>query len=115
MDSDVETQIRATPRVMNVVSLLYPQTAAESSRSVNWEDFVYALRDVGFTARNTGGSAVLFEKNGGDDRVNGGGKIVFHRPHPMARIDPVMLHAMGRRMTKWFRWTKDQFVLDGKA
>ncbi|KAH8162604.1 hypothetical protein CIB48_g5643 [Xylaria polymorpha] len=66
--SVLETQIRATRRVMNIISLLYPQTAAESSKSVNWEDFVYALRDVGFTARTSGGSAVLFEKSGGDDR-----------------------------------------------
>ncbi|KAI1313233.1 hypothetical protein F5Y03DRAFT_338481 [Xylaria venustula] len=111
--ADVRNQIRATRRVMDIINLLYPKTAAESSKSVNWEDFVYALRDMGFTARNNGGSAVLFEKSDGGDRGDGGGKIVFHRPHPVAKIDPVMLHSMGRRMTKWFGWTRELFVLDG--
>ncbi|KAI0206374.1 hypothetical protein F4808DRAFT_407057 [Astrocystis sublimbata] len=103
---DVGTPIRATPRVMNIVHLMYPQTAAESSKSVKWEEFVYAMRDVGFTERNNGGSAVLFEKN------DGGGKIVLHRPHPVAMIDPVMLHSMGRRMTKWFGWVRERFMYE---
>ncbi|KAI1358001.1 hypothetical protein F5Y08DRAFT_322848 [Xylaria arbuscula] len=110
--SDVETQIRAAPRVMDIVSLLYPQTPAESSKSVNWDDFVRALGDVGFTARNNGGSAVLFEKSNKNEGGDNSGKIIFHRPHPVAKIDPVMLHSMGRRMTKWFGWTRERFALD---
>ena len=61
-------------------------------------------REVGFTARNNGGSAVLFES------IHGG-KIVFHKPHPIAKIDSVMLKSMGKRMAKWFGWGRERFAL----
>jgi len=39
------------------------------------------------------------------------GKIVFHKPHPVAKIDPIMFRVMGKRMNKWFGWTRDTFAL----
>ena len=36
-----------------------------------------------------------------------GGKIVFHKPHPIAKIDPIMLRSMGKRMAKWFGWGRE--------
>lgn len=61
-----------------------------------------AMSDVGFVVREAGGSAVAFEKEDG--------KIVFHKPHPEIEIDSVILHIMGKRMTKWFGWSKEMFV-----
>ena len=40
----------------------------------------------------------MFERNS-----HLGGKIVFHKPHPIAKIDPVMLHSMGKGMAKVVR------------
>ncbi len=77
------------------------------SKSVEWNDFIHAMADVGFTARSNGGSAVLFERN-----PQLGGKIVFHKPHPVTKIDAIMLRSMGKRMTKWFGWSRELFVLD---
>ncbi|KAF2684520.1 hypothetical protein K458DRAFT_418090 [Lentithecium fluviatile CBS 122367] len=45
---------------------------------------------------------VVFEK---DD-----GRIVFHKPHPVAKIDPAMFQAMGRRMNRWFGWCRQMFI-----
>jgi hypothetical protein len=55
------------------------------------------------------GSAVVFEP---DDWKRGWcGKIVFHKPHPVAKIDPIMLRSVGKRMEKWFGWNAETFVV----
>lgn len=65
----------------------------KETKIVDWDSFVNAMNDVGFPATNTGaGSAVSFEAD--ESRCPWTGKLNFHRPHPIAKIDPVMLHAM---------------------
>ncbi|KAI1206352.1 uncharacterized protein F4807DRAFT_439773 [Annulohypoxylon truncatum] len=95
--------IAVSERSLNIFSFMFPETAEESTKTVGWDDFVHAICDVGFTARNNGGSAVLFESIDG--------KIVFHKPHPVVKIDSIMLRSMGKRMTKWFGWSRERFVL----
>lgn len=77
---------------------------------ISWDAFVRAMSDAGFLVKQSGGSAVSFEK---DDSVQEGqnGRIVFHRPHPEAKIDPVIFLSMGKRMHKWFGWDRDTFSL----
>ncbi|KAF1849227.1 uncharacterized protein K460DRAFT_279546 [Cucurbitaria berberidis CBS 394.84] len=87
---------------------MFPTGPEERLKDVNWETFVMSMENAGFTARNGGGSIVMFEDE------NGGGKINFHKPHPDPSIDPVMLQSMGRRMNKWFGWTRETFSLAGK-
>lgn len=83
---------------------------------------MHAMTDMGFTAHNAGGSAVEFRNErfefdfAHDGRRTGtgagaGGKIVFHKPHPVAKIDTVMLRSMGKRMARWFGWGRSRFVL----
>lgn len=100
------TMISVTKRASEVFALMFP-CKEETSRSVNWDSFVHAMTDVGFTTRNNGGSAVLFERN-----LELGGKIVFHKPHPIAKIDPVTLRSMGKRMARWFGWSRELLGLD---
>jgi len=50
-----------------------------------------------------------FEKAEKGDR---GGRIVFHKPHPSPKIEPVLSLAMGRRTRKWFGWEWEGFVLE---
>ncbi|KAI1098665.1 hypothetical protein F4804DRAFT_324066 [Jackrogersella minutella] len=106
VDSSLKTDdlIVVTGRSLNIFGFMFPETAEESTKTVNWDDFVHAICEVGFTARNNGGSAVLFENTNG-------GKIVFHKPHPVAKIDSVMIRTMGKRMAKWFGWSRERFVL----
>ncbi|KAI1446687.1 hypothetical protein F5Y02DRAFT_381091 [Annulohypoxylon stygium] len=91
-------------RSLKLFGHMFPETAEESTKIVVWNDYVRAICYAGFKARNNGGSAVLFESMDG-------GKIVFHKPHPTAKIDPIMLQSMGRRMNKWFGWNRERFVL----
>ena len=89
-----------------------PQPAV---KAIDWDTFVLAMSDAGFLARHTGGSAVVFEKHAADDddgaESGRGGRIVFHKPHPVAKIDPVMFRCMGRRMQKWFGWSREIFAV----
>ena len=66
------------------------------------------MDNTGFKAKGGGGSIVVFEKEGGV------GKIIFYHPHPDLKIDLIMLQSMGRRMNKWFGWTRETFALAAK-
>ncbi|CZR62017.1 uncharacterized protein PAC_11914 [Phialocephala subalpina] len=78
-----------------------------STRDIEWNRFVYAMLDTDFSARNCGGSAV-FEKNRNGQIGALTGKIIFHKPHPGAMIDHIMLHCMGKRMAKRFGWDRER-------
>lgn len=101
-----DTNISITKRAYEVFALMFP-SKEDASRSVNWDSFVHAMTDAGFTTRNNGGSAVLFERD-----QDLGGKIVFHKPHPIAKIDHIALRSMGKRMAKWFGWSREFLGLD---
>lgn len=96
------TTIKVTKQSLDVFLLMIPEND-EVVKDVLWDRFVRAMVDAGFSARNSSGSAVSFKKYSGN-----GGKIVFHKPHPVPKIDPVLLRVIGKRMAKWFR---ELFVL----
>ncbi|MCJ1479573.1 hypothetical protein MMC13_008259 [Lambiella insularis] len=81
---------------LDILSKMFPNSAKEANRSINWDEFVHAMRDAGFSAQHTGGSAVSFDKSDGAQEGQNG-KTVFHKPHPDAKIDPVMFHSMGKK------------------
>lgn len=109
----VETpEVLVKKRAYDMLTLMFPATATESAKSIEWDMFVHAMSDMGFSARNAGGSAVVFEKGNLAEGGATSGKIIFHKPHPIPKIDPIMLHSMGRRMAKWFGWHRDLFVLE---
>ena len=114
VDSSQESSltIPVKKRAFDVLTLMFPATAEEAARSVNWDNFVYAMSDMGFTARNGGGSDVVFENRSSVKGRDTADKIVFHKPHPVPKIDPVMLHSWGKRMVKWFGWHRDLFILE---
>lgn len=62
------------------------------------------MTDVEFSARHGGGSAVIFEAEDAQK-----GKLVFRKPHPVAKIDPIMFRSVGKRMNKWFGWIRNAF------
>ncbi|KAJ2984487.1 hypothetical protein NUW58_g6033 [Xylaria curta] len=97
--------VRTTKRALHAIKLMFPETPQETSGTIQWGEFLNAMSDMGFVARNLGGSGVSFE-------AEGQGRIVFHRPHPGPRISPVMLQMIGARMNRWFAWTRESFVLD---
>lgn len=96
--------IKVTKHSLDVFQLMFPGKG-DAAKDVLWDRFIHAMADAGFVARNTGGSLVSFKKQDGE------GRIVFHRPHPDPKIDPIMLQAMGKRMAKWFGWKRSRFEL----
>lgn len=111
----VPVSVPVTRRALEVFALMFPRKGdRETSRSVDWDRFVHAMTDAGFTARSNGGSAVLFETHPDQhqhQRLPVEGKIVFHKPHPVSKIDTVMMRHMGKRMAKWFGWSREVFVV----
>lgn len=75
--------------------------------SFRWSSFVQAMNDASFTAQEASGSAVTFKKSGGS--------ISFHRPHPDPVLDHIMLYGMAKRLTKWFGFNSELFVLREKS
>ncbi|WKT54251.1 hypothetical protein QSH57_004835 [Fusarium oxysporum f. sp. vasinfectum] len=99
------TAIEVTRQSLGVFQLMFPNRD-DVVKDVLWDRFVHAMIDAGFTARNNSGSAVAFKQLSGE-----GGRIVFHKPHPVDKIDPVLLRIMGKRMERWFGWRRELFVL----
>lgn len=103
-ESASQQRISATPRALEIIRKMFPTSAEESStKDVDWDLFVHAMNDLNFSARNVGGSAVAFEHLSNK-------KIIFHRPHPVAKIDSIMLQSMGKRLRKHFDWSREVFV-----
>lgn len=96
-------KIPATKRAISVFTRMFTAGPPETGQTCDWDQFVHAMKDVGFSARISTSSAVVFAQNEH-------GKIIFHRPHPVAKIDPVMLKAIGKRLRKWFAWGLETFV-----
>ncbi|KAF5694867.1 hypothetical protein FDENT_996 [Fusarium denticulatum] len=101
--------ISLTRESLGVIHLMFP-SKDNVAKEVTWDRFVRVMIEAGFMARNNSGSAVAFKDPGN------GGRIVFHKPHPADKIDPVLLRTMGKRMAKWFGWKRELFALrDGKT
>lgn len=96
--------IKVAKQWLDVFHLMFPDKDG-AAKDVTWDRFVHAMADAGFTARNNGGSHVSFKQRDGE------GRIVFHRPHPVPKIDPVMLRVMAQRMARRFGWRRELFVL----
>ncbi|TVY58102.1 hypothetical protein LCER1_G002801 [Lachnellula cervina] len=113
-----QIQVSVSKSTLGIFHSMFPSRSYEeaSQKSVKWDSFVLAMAEpeLGFVARHSaGGSAVQFEPNE-KSKWFGEGKIVFHKPHPVPVIDPVMLSSMGKRLRKWFGWDNDTFLLKGK-
>ena len=104
-------RIVVKPNAFNILTAMFPAPADRNAmRTIDWDAFVHAMASAGLSATHHGGSAVAFEQ---DERGDGyGGKIIFHKPHPTPKIDPIVLRSMGKRMRKRFGWERDCFVLD---
>lgn len=114
-ESKPEPTIRVKPENLKVFAKMFPSSASEYSKTglIDWQHLEAAMVDAGLSATHSGGSAVTFvKKDDGGAKQQHGGRIVFHKPHPVAKIDPVLLQSMGKRMRKWFGWDRETFATD---
>jgi hypothetical protein len=103
-ESQIPEKVPVKKSDFEIFCCLYPRRGG--TKAVLWDKFVDAMAKVDFVSRRSGGSAVTFEPSG-VSKWYGQGSIVFHRPHPDSSIDPVMLNSVGKRMKKWFGWSKE--------
>lgn len=100
------------PESFKVFMDMYPSddTSENTERKclLDWRKFVGAMTDAGFAASASGGSAVTFAHSMG-------GRIIFHRPHPIAKMDLTMLTVFGKRLKKWFGMDRESFELAPRA
>ncbi|KAF2750954.1 hypothetical protein M011DRAFT_507399 [Sporormia fimetaria CBS 119925] len=101
--------MKVNKRSYGTLRAMFPNTPEERRKEVDWDVFVAALGEAGFAARSGGGSMVSFKERAGT------GTIIFHKPHPTPKIDPIMLQSMGKRMNKWFRWHRGVFAVVEKG
>lgn len=103
--TEVHPTLKVRLNSLKIFRSMYPTDIdTPSSATIDWRKFVGAMADAGFQATQSSGSAVTFS--------NGRGRIIFHKPHPVAKVDPVMLATFGKRMKKWFHWRREIFVAD---
>lgn len=103
-DTSRKNSIPVKPQHLHTLRRLFPETVEElNAKPLDWRCFVTAMEDAGFHASNMGGSEVAFTREGE-------GRIVVHKPHPVSKIDQLMLQSWGKRMYKWFGWGRDIFV-----
>ncbi|KAG9239749.1 hypothetical protein BJ875DRAFT_479170 [Amylocarpus encephaloides] len=95
---------------LRIVNMMCSTTAEPASKLVNWDDFVLAMQDIGFLARQTVGREVAFSAEEGN-KGKWTGQINFNRPHPAAKIERLMMRVMGERMERWFGWKEGMFVV----
>jgi hypothetical protein len=99
-EQEVPPPLPVKQQSYTVLTGMFTSNPDESTKLIDWDVFVTAMAHAGFAARHSSGSAVTFEP---DDWKRGwAGKILFHKPHPVAKIDTVMLRSMGKRMEKRF-------------
>lgn len=79
----------------------------QAKGQVDWQEFVRAMAEAGFGNTPCGGSIVSFS--------NGSQSIIFHRPHPIAKLGKVKLLSMGKRLHKHFGWVRESFVTESKT
>ena len=99
-------------RTVDILSQMYPAYTSETraTKAIDWPTFVKVTADVGFSAGQDGGSAVIFEA-----KRHWNGKIIFHRHHPITKIGRVVFRSIGQRMKKWDRWDRGVFYVENKA
>jgi hypothetical protein len=88
--------------ILQIIGAADKQDAQAKHR---WPKFVAAMLDAGFVATEGAGSAVSFEA------TDGSGSISFHKPHPDPTVYSVPLRCFGKRMTTWFGWAPERFVV----
>lgn len=111
---EFQNRVAVNKRALAIFRGMFPGHDLEAcSQCIQWNAFVNAMGAPGvdFVAqRGGGGSEFTFEPSE-HSKWFGKGSILFHRPHPGNEVDSVTLTSWSKRMTKWFGWSADTFVL----
>ena len=102
----VTPKIGVTKRALKVFSTMFFDDAHEAPPGETpWSEFLHAMTSAGFTARKLNGSSWIFEPTDDSFRRS----IIFHEPHPVAKIQYRIARRFGRRLERAYGWTGETF------
>ncbi|ERF76260.1 hypothetical protein EPUS_04337 [Endocarpon pusillum Z07020] len=111
-DSRIENILLVTPESFKIFMDMFPSKDLDSQTAkkglTDWKKFVGAMTDAGFVANHNSGSAVTFIRQSG-------GRIIFHKPHPVAKLDRHVLLGYGKRPRRWFGLDQESFQVAPRA
>lgn len=92
-------------RTSNVMDSLFfvPSRSGGRPGEVNWNDFTYAMVQLGFEVEKLYGSVWQFS-------LEGERSIQFHDPHPDSKIPWQQARRHGRRLYRTYGWHRGMFV-----
>ena len=95
--------IAVSSRALKVFSALFHDPHSNPPGEIPWTEFLQAFSSAGFAVQKQYGSAWLFTPKSGKP-------ILFHEPHPVAKIPILVARRHGRRLNRAYEWTRDTFV-----
>ena len=101
-----KTTITVKAETFQIFHRMFPSSDQDgelSSGMIDWRKFLIAMADAGFGCRHSTGSAVTFTSKMG--------RIVIHKPHPVAKLDFRSLMKIGKRLNKWFGFERKTFEI----
>ncbi|KAL9113688.1 MAG: hypothetical protein Q9227_002133 [Pyrenula ochraceoflavens] len=98
-----QTPIALNSKSYKLIKRMFPKSSDETAGSeIDWSRFVSTMADIGFSATQAGGSAVAFQGEAG--------RVVFHRPHPVPKLNPQTIQWFGKRLKKRCGLDRENFV-----
>lgn len=104
--TQVDPKIAVSKRAMKTFSTLFFDDSYEAPPGeLPWTEFLHAMAAAGFTNQKLNGSAWIFEPTNDVFRRS----IIFHEPHPVAKIGYRTARMFGRRLNRAYGWTAETF------
>ena len=94
--------IAVSSRALKVFSALFHDPHSNPPGEIPWTEFLHAFSSAGFAIQKQYGSAWLFSPKFGKP-------ILFHEPHPVAKIPILIARRHGRRLERVYGWTRNTF------
>ncbi|OJJ95933.1 hypothetical protein ASPACDRAFT_35201 [Aspergillus aculeatus ATCC 16872] len=88
-------------------SLFHDPELTSTPGEVRWNDFLHAMKSIGFAGIQLYGSVWQFEPTVFDLERS----IQFHEPHPSGKMPYTMARRIGRRLNRAYGWHGGMFVL----
>lgn len=109
---DPQPSFAVDTRALKVFRMLFFNPAITSTAGeIPWKDFLHAMASTGFAARKLYGSVWQFRPTALDVEV----PILFHEPHPHAKIPFTVARRFGRRLKRTYGWSGDMFAIREKS
>lgn len=93
-------------------TLFFAPSASSNPGEVSWKDFLHAMHSAGFAIEKLQGSVWQFSPLPEAQVSENPRSILFHEPHPHAKIPYWDARRIGRRLLRAYGWTGEMFVLD---